>query len=154
MLQGMAEVVYTSNSPVEGVRRDPCPPTPGLHERIALLDVANILITQGEAGTDVVFLSDCKSVLENFLSPAKDNTSRKLYTALSNLSQKCNVALQWIPSHCEIKGNEKADRFSRQEASLHSSSTLSPSQRREHSQRASSNRYRNNNGTMPKRIPA
>ena len=31
------------------------------------------------------------------------------FAALFNLSQQCTVALQWIPSHCEIEGNEEAD---------------------------------------------
>ena len=67
-------------------------------EQIALLKAMNILATLEEAYGlwHVVFLSDCKLVLEN-LSLAKDNISRE--TTISNLSQKCTMSLHCTPSH-------------------------------------------------------
>ena len=45
------------------------------------------------------------------MSPAKHNTSSTLQNALSELSQTKNMALQWIPSHCDIRGNEETDKL-------------------------------------------
>ena len=58
-------------------------------------------------------MTDCKSVLENLQAPAKDENTQSLQSALFNLSEQCTIALQWIPSHCQIDGNERADRLSK-----------------------------------------
>src|SRR5579871_269773 len=57
----------------------------------------------------VVFLTDAKSVLQAL-------ESRKLPDLQAQLTVLCNqhrVAMQWIPSHCGIPGNEKADRLAK-----------------------------------------
>ena len=58
----------------------------------------------------VVILTDARSVLEalqcNKLSDLKDG--------LSKIGLQHGVTLQWIPSHCGIPGNEKADRLAKE----------------------------------------
>ncbi|XP_041349305.1 uncharacterized protein LOC121368632 [Gigantopelta aegis] len=82
-------------------------------EQIALLEAVNIFSILAGLDTHLFFLTDCKSVLETVMSPAKTNTSGALQRALSQLSQTRTIALQWIPSHCDISGNEEADRLSK-----------------------------------------
>jgi len=38
---------------------------------------------------------------------------RDTRTALRHLSRRATIVLQWIPSHCDIAGNEKADALSK-----------------------------------------
>ena len=39
---------------------------------------------------------------------------RSIRRELTSLSQKTNLVMQWIPAHCDIKGNEEADRLSKE----------------------------------------
>ena len=61
--------------------------------------------TVGNHKEDVVFLTDSKSVLDA-LAPHGEYALR---VKLSKLIESRSVALQWIPAHCGISGNEKAD---------------------------------------------
>ena len=41
---------------------------------------------------------------------------RELTNKLADLSKQKRVALQWIPAHCGIPGNERADELAKQGA--------------------------------------
>ena len=77
----------------------------------------------------VVFLTDARSVLEA-LAEGKE---RGLRDRLHDLAETHRVALQWIPAHCGIPGNETADKLAKegakgtqteQEMSYHEKTTI------------------------------
>ena len=53
-------------------------------------------------------MTDCKSAIQGLQSP-KDRLERETRHLLSNLSQQRKVAVQWLPAHCGLGGNEMAD---------------------------------------------
>ena len=59
----------------------------------------------------MVFLTDALSVLQ----ASENGKLSKLTTALGQLNY-LRIVLQWIPSHCKIPGNEKADSLAKQGA--------------------------------------
>ena len=63
---------------------------------------------------DVVFLTDSRSVLNLLAGHGEHNLRRKLYSIL----QHKRVIIQWITSHCGIKGNEHADRLVKEIATM------------------------------------
>ena len=80
---------------------------------IEAIKIATEKLLNTSHGTQpVVLLTDAKSVLEALLSgklPA-------LRTLLSELSRHHKVTIQWIPSHCGVPGNERADRLAKEGA--------------------------------------
>ena len=62
-----------------------------------------------------MILTDCKSVLQS-VQGSRDQSElmRRIRRELTSLSQKTNLVMQWIPAHCDIKGNEEADRLSKE----------------------------------------
>ena len=74
----------------------------------ALIDLTNA------NSEDVVFLTDSRSVLDSLAGHGERNLRRKLYDILEHR----RVAIQWIPAHCGIKGNEHADRLAKQGANM------------------------------------
>ncbi|BFY98463.1 hypothetical protein BsWGS_01503 [Bradybaena similaris] len=84
-------------------------------ESMALLEALRMLGHDENAPQGkLVFFTDCKSLLESLQTP-KDSraTTEDIITELNNLPQSSQVALQWIPSHCGIAGNEIADTLSK-----------------------------------------
>jgi hypothetical protein len=74
---------------------------------VATVRLLNCLGTQ-----PVVFLTDARSALQSL-------QSRKLLSLQVQMPQLCNqrkVTLQWIPSHCGVPGNKKADRLAKEGA--------------------------------------
>lgn len=59
-------------------------------------------------------MKDARSVLEALQS----NNVPELAQAVNKLGSFRNVALQWIPSHCGVPGNEEADKLARLGAQL------------------------------------
>ncbi|XP_070182442.1 uncharacterized protein, partial [Littorina saxatilis] len=59
-----------------------------------------------------VFLTDCRSAVQSLQSP-KEQLERDTHRLLCTLSQSTNVAVQWIPAHCGLSGNEEADRLAK-----------------------------------------
>jgi ribonuclease HI len=60
----------------------------------------------------VVFLTDAKSVLQALQTKKLPG----LQTLLTELRKQRKVTMQWIPSHCGIPGNERADRLAKRGA--------------------------------------
>ena len=60
------------------------------------------------ASPNVVLLTDALSVLQA-LQSNRDTELNDLSTALASLCRRHAVTLQWIPSHCNLPGNEAAD---------------------------------------------
>ena len=66
--------------------------------------------------TDVIIFSDTKSALEALRNPPyQDQITSEIALGISNLiaAHAVHVTLQWIPGHCNISGNETADRLAK-----------------------------------------
>lgn len=69
-----------------------------------------------QIGYNIVFLSDALSVLQ-FLKSNQEKDC-PLTKALAELSETHNVTLQWVPSHCNLYGNEMADHLAKEGCQL------------------------------------
>ncbi|RUS80763.1 hypothetical protein EGW08_011486 [Elysia chlorotica] len=69
------------------------------------------------ATKNIVFLTDALSVLQA-LKSSKNKDLNDLTSALTSLSQTHTIALQWIPSHCNVFGNETADLLAKKATAL------------------------------------
>ena len=69
--------------------------------------------------TNVVFLTDARSVLEALES----DKLPKMEMELDKLKMKWSgrIVLQWIPSHCGVDSNERADRLAKEGAAAEQS---------------------------------
>ena len=65
------------------------------------------------ASPNVVLLTDALSVLQA-LQSNRDTELNDLSTALASLCRRHAVTLQWIPSHCNLPGNEAADSLAKE----------------------------------------
>lgn len=80
---------------------------------IQAIKIATEKLLNTNSGTQpVVLLTDAKSVLEALLS----GKLPVLRTLLSELGGQRRVTIQWIPSHCGVPGNERADRLAKEGA--------------------------------------
>ena len=61
-----------------------------------------------ESPKKIVFFTDALSVLQTLLA-SKDTELNQLSTSISELASTNNITLQWVPSHCDLYGNEQAD---------------------------------------------
>jgi hypothetical protein len=86
-----------------------------LAEAVALKAGAAHIEDSPLSTNNVVFFSDAKSVLQA-LDSARDKELNDLSTALSSLCRAHTVVLQWVPSHCNILGNEAADTLAKEGA--------------------------------------
>ena len=71
------------------------------------------------SNTKVIIFSDAKSVLqalnaETYKSHVIQELSNRLDVFIKNFNYE--IILQWIPSHCQIKGNERADTLAKKGA--------------------------------------
>ena len=60
-----------------------------------------------------VILTDSKTALQSLTSNTLDQPIHQLLKDLQLLPHECTVVLQWIPAHCGIPGNERADRLAK-----------------------------------------
>lgn len=77
----------------------------------ALLKAANTIAPRADQTTQVVFLTDALSVLQAYNSDKQPSLKK----AINNI-KSFRTVLQWIPSHCGIEGNEKADELAKRGA--------------------------------------
>ena len=89
-------------------------------EAIAIIESLNFVSNLFELNTinitNIVILSDAKSVLQALDNEtAKDPVIRNLALTISEMitTHGIQVTLQWIPGHCNIKGNDEADRLAK-----------------------------------------
>ena len=87
-------------------------------EATALEEAADILSSPKSHEQNVVFLTDAKSVLQKLLN-AKNKDQSKLKKNLHQLTTTAKrVCLQWVPGHCNLFGNEKADHLAKNGSTL------------------------------------
>lgn len=88
-------------------------------EAEALRTAADMLLSEKDKEKYIAIFTDAKSVVSVLKS--KSNTELvDLKAALYSLSQKSErVVIQWIPSHCNIPGNEEADKLAKKGGRLH-----------------------------------
>ena len=87
-------------------------------EATALEEAADILSSPKSHKQNVVFLTDAKSVLQKLLN-AKNKDQSKLKKNLHQLTTTVKrVCLQWVPGHCNLFGNEKADHLAKNGSTL------------------------------------
>ena len=83
-------------------------------EACALLHAAKTLNSSSDLSNKTVLLTDCKSVLQNVITGERNQILRELNEELQKLKEKTELVLQWLPAHCGINGNEKADALSKE----------------------------------------
>ena len=90
-------------------------------EILAIDKALTYLESQVNLNQKSVIFSDSKSSLQALLHPgnSRANIVHSCCEKLSNLLQSgCEVDLCWVPSHCNIYGNDLADRAAKQAANL------------------------------------
>ena len=60
-----------------------------------------------------VILTDSRAALQPLTSNTPDQPIQQLLKDLQLLPHECTVVQQWIPAHCGIPGNERADRLAK-----------------------------------------
>ena len=91
-------------------------------EASAILFAAKTLNHSEHISDSTVILTDCKSVLQSLMSSEENQILRDTNCELHSLQQKTSLTLQWIPSHCGIAGNEKADKLSKSGSTMNQES--------------------------------
>ena len=82
-------------------------------EAEALKTAAAHIEVSTHASPNVVLVTDALSVLQA-LQSNRDTELNDLSTALASLCRRHAVTLQWIPSHCNLPGNEGADSLAKE----------------------------------------
>jgi ribonuclease HI len=81
-------------------------------ELTALQEAARLVSADPHPSTHIVFLTDCKSAIQSLQSP-REQLERNTQHLLCDLATHMTVAVQWIPAHCGLSGNEEADRLAK-----------------------------------------
>ena len=83
-------------------------------ELSALQTAADCLLYLKDIPTKIVFLSDSLSALQTLQSTPTEEVTERLRQTLNQLAKTATTTVQWIPAHCGIKGNEKADNLAKE----------------------------------------
>ncbi|KAK7110703.1 hypothetical protein V1264_014534 [Littorina saxatilis] len=75
----------------------------------ALVQATSIIQDSFSECLQAVFLTDALSVLEALAGGKLPHLMEKLH----NVEQQRRVVLQWLPAHCGIRGNERADKLAK-----------------------------------------
>ena len=86
-------------------------------EAVALEKAAIHIHQNLHAHHNIVFLTDALSVLQS-LKKNKEKDTNSLARAIADLSLNHTVTLQWVPSHCDLYGNEMADQLAKEGSNL------------------------------------
>ena len=81
-------------------------------EVTAVHEAAKLLQNENPPPAKVVILTDCKALTQSLQQP-DDQLSKATVKELSELRSEAPIAIQWIPAHCGIRGNETADRLAK-----------------------------------------
>ena len=73
---------------------------------------AHVREHKDKAKEQVVIFSDAQSVL-SALKDSRRKEMNELASTLADIATQVYLALQWIPAHCGIHGNETADRLAK-----------------------------------------
>ena len=87
-------------------------------EASALLEAAQLLNAKDNLSPNIVFLTDCRSLLQSIQTYRGEQILLTIKRELQALTKRTNLILQWIPSHCGVPGNEEADRLSKKGSKL------------------------------------
>ena len=82
-------------------------------EAVAIEKAATHIANKQLPPQNIVFLTDASSVVEA-LKRNRDKELNDLSQAIHKLSENHKVVIQWIPSHCGLYGNEKADALAKE----------------------------------------
>ena len=82
-------------------------------EATALLSAVHYFSRTVTPPPKIVFLTDCMSVLQSLDKLNPEKLILDIKHALCDLTNRSSIALQWIPAHCGISGNEEADKLSK-----------------------------------------
>ena len=63
--------------------------------------------------SNVIILGDCRADLQSLQSEARDEVVEIIFRNLGQLQTNNTTALQWIPAHCGLFGNEEAVRLAK-----------------------------------------
>ena len=83
---------------------------------MAIQTAAAHVKTSPHTSHHVVILSDALSVLQALDFP-RDKNLNDLVSTITSICQDHTVVLQWIPSHCNIRGNDMADTLAKEGSS-------------------------------------
>ena len=89
-----------------------CAPT--TKELLALYNATEALKLWERKPQKAVFLSDSLSALQSLTFETPDDSQKRLMDNINELAQSTKVAMQWIPAHTDIVGNEIADQLAKE----------------------------------------
>jgi hypothetical protein len=88
-------------------------------EIYAILQCAYENIRRGYRNKRILIFSDSQAAVRALDGPkVKSDPVVDCLNALSGLAGQNEVILAWVPGHCDIQGNEEADRLARQVSGL------------------------------------
>ena len=83
------------------------------HHTLLLREATNILIDRNTTNSNIIILSHCRAALQSLQSEARDEVVEIIFRNLGQLQTNNTLAMQWIPAHCGLFGNEEADRLAK-----------------------------------------